>query len=143
MLLQEPVEFDEFLRPVCLPTGEEKIKTNQTCTVIGWGKPEHNDNADYLNVIHEVSVPIVNHSLCEEWYQGHEMMISETMLCAGYSEGEKDACQGDSGGPLLCRNKDNSYYVAGIVSWGVNCAQPSLPGNHLIKYLVEVSNCHV
>lgn len=44
--------------------------------------------------------------------------------------GLKDACQGDSGGPLLCRDSSDRerYYVAGIVSWGVKCANPKLPG---------------
>lgn len=38
--------------------------------------------------------------------------------------------QGDSGGPLLCKDPDDSsrWYVGGIVSWGIKCAHPRLPG---------------
>ncbi|XP_053201351.1 atrial natriuretic peptide-converting enzyme-like isoform X2 [Panonychus citri] len=128
LLLEESVDFDEFLRPVCLPVGAENLIPDKKCTVIGWGKPNHDDEADYLNVIHEVNVPLVNHSVCAQWYQLQDITIGDKMLCAGYPEGKKDACQGDSGGPLLCRNQDDSWYVAGIVSWGINCAQPNLPG---------------
>lgn len=132
--MEESVDFDEFLRPVCLPVGAENLIPDKKCTVIGWGKPNHDDEADYLNVIHEVNVPLVNHSVCAQWYQLQDITIGDKMLCAGYPEGKKDACQGDSGGPLLCRNQDDSWYVAGIVSWGINCAQPNLPGNLFVCF---------
>lgn len=98
------------------------------CTVIGWGKAIHDDDAEYQSAIHEVQVPIVSHKLCAEWYSQQDVIIPKTMLCAGYAEGKKDACQGDSGGPLLCRDHNQRWFVAGVVSWGINCAQPQLPG---------------
>lgn len=129
LLLSEPVNFDEFLRPVCLPPKEPDLSPETRCTVIGWGKSKHDEMSDYLNVIHEVEVPIVHHSVCSKWYSLQEVPIGETTLCAGYPEGEKDACQGDSGGPLLCPSPSTGqWFVAGIVSWGINCAQPNLPG---------------
>lgn len=85
-------------------------------------------NLTYEPSINEVVVPILDRTVCNEWIDTAN--VTEGMLCAGYPEGGKDACQGDSGGPLLCQhpNDKERWFVGGIVSWGVMCAHPKLPG---------------
>ena len=36
--------------------------------------------------------------------------------------------QADSGGPLICLGDNPQYILAGLVSWGIGCGQPTLPG---------------
>jgi len=69
-----------------------------------------------------VNVPIVSREECNKAYEAYEG-ITDNMICAAVPGGGKDACQGDSGGPLVVDGK-----LAGIVSWGVGCAEPQYPG---------------
>uniref|UniRef100_A0A182YSR3 Uncharacterized protein n=1 Tax=Anopheles stephensi TaxID=30069 RepID=A0A182YSR3_ANOST len=86
------------------------------------------NGASYEPTLNEVNVPIVSRDLCIDWLETFN--VTEGMICAGYQEGGRDACQGDSGGPLLCPypNEKDRWFVGGIVSWGVRCAHPKLPG---------------
>ena len=46
-----------------------------------------------------------------------------------YEEGGVDTCQGDSGGPLVCHSSTGGqYYLQGLTSFGIGCADPQNPG---------------
>ncbi|KAK6635869.1 hypothetical protein RUM44_001123 [Polyplax serrata] len=77
-----------------------------------------------------VSVPIVSNDKCKSMFlrAGRHEFIPEIFLCAGYENGGQDSCQGDSGGPLQVKGKNGRYFLAGIISWGIGCAEANLPG---------------
>lgn len=67
-------------------------------------------------------VPIVNPSACANIYlRGQNLQLTNGVFCAG--NGISDTCQGDSGGPAVINNK-----LAGIVSFGMECADRYFPG---------------
>ncbi|XP_043284206.1 atrial natriuretic peptide-converting enzyme isoform X2 [Venturia canescens] len=128
--LAERVNFHDHLRPVCLPKPETDLAPGTLCTVIGWGKKEDTDESEYEPAVNEVRVPVLERALCNLWLEHKDLNVTDGMICAGYPEGKKDACQGDSGGPLLCQDPNDAerWFVGGIVSWGIKCAHPKLPG---------------
>ena len=82
-------------------------------------------------VLQIVKVPILSNQECEEMYRKarHNLFVRDTIVCAGYAIGGKDSCEGDSGGPLAVRDGPEARWtLAGIVSNGIKCAEPNLPG---------------
>ncbi|XP_068159234.1 trypsin-1 [Drosophila tropicalis] len=105
------------IRPIDL--GALEVPTDTVCQVTGWGLTEDGYNSDYLMT---VDVPRISDQDCRNSLLGGNILPG--MICAGYLEvGQQDACSGDSGGPLVCQSQ-----LAGIVSWGISCAQPNYPG---------------
>ncbi|XP_049881025.1 vitellin-degrading protease-like isoform X2 [Pectinophora gossypiella] len=117
--LTKPLKFNENVSAIPMINKDVEIPEGEQTNVTGWGRlKEYGKMATKLQM---VQVPIVSQEQCQKGYVNKTIKIS--MLCAGYSEGGKDACQGDSGGPLVYDGK-----LAGIVSWGIGCARPELPG---------------
>lgn len=38
--LAKPLEFNQYVRPVCLPAREEEVQPSSVCVVTGWGAHE-------------------------------------------------------------------------------------------------------
>ena len=96
--------------------------------VVGWGK--WNEKSDvYSSKLQKVRLSIIENKNCKNWFKmaGQEIAINDEIICAGYKDGGKDACHGDSGGPLLAKIS-SEWSVIGVVSTGIGCARPLLPG---------------
>lgn len=139
--LDKPVDTTTtYVRTACLPDPNEDFDNN-VCTATGWGAThEGGQGSRYLR---EVDVPIISNNMCH-YYMGNTVYSSN--ICAGFSEGGKDACQGDSGGPLTCK-KNGQWKLAGITSWGYGCAQRHAPGvytrvSSFLNWIQTTKNSH-
>jgi len=104
--------------------GGSTLLSGQPATVIGWGRTS-TETMTYPKILQQVSLPIVTNAACSDAYGVGQ--ITDNMLCAGPSDGGEDACEGDSGGPLVVQNGD-IWKLAGVVSWGEDCAAPGYYG---------------
>ncbi|XP_067142117.1 uncharacterized protein [Centruroides vittatus] len=128
--MKNPVQFSDYIRPVCLPGLHEDIKqwNNRLCTVVGWGKLFEVGHL-FPDTLQEVWLPVVDTEECRKRTVFLPLYkITEQMFCAGYERGGRDACLGDSGGPLLCQRSDGRWTVVGITSNGDGCGRPGRPG---------------
>ncbi|XP_026038512.1 enteropeptidase [Astatotilapia calliptera] len=122
MHLQQPINFTQWVQPVCLPPEGQNFTAGRKCFIAGWGR---NTDGSLPNVLQEAEIPLVDQDLCQQ--QLPEYTITSSMLCAGYQEGGVDSCQGDSGGPLMCLD-DGSWTLIGVTSFGAGCGLPQKPG---------------
>ncbi|KAK8402397.1 hypothetical protein O3P69_000666 [Scylla paramamosain] len=122
---QQTMVYDDYVNPIALQ--QEKELVGVDCTVTGWGALSEGGSA--ATVLQKVHVPTMSDEQCRISYY----IIEDSMICAGYPEGGKDACQGDSGGPMVCNG-----YLTGIVSWSYGCARPNYPGVYTeVAYFVD------
>ncbi|XP_004918402.1 prostasin [Xenopus tropicalis] len=132
--LANPVQFTDYIIPVCIPTQNVVFPDGMNCIVSGWGTINQQVSLPYPKTLQKVRVPIIGRASCDQMYHinnptlpPYQSIIMWDMICAGYKAGRRGSCQGDSGGPLVCP-WNGSWLLAGIVSWGFGCAQPNKPG---------------
>lgn len=127
MRLDDHVVLDDVVSTICLPDPEEIVAAETECLISGWGALS--EGGDLPEMLQQATVKIISRSVCNahDWLMG---MVSSVMICAGEEDGSLDACQGDSGGPLTClrRNGSQKYFLHGLVSWGIGCGVPQMPG---------------
>jgi secreted trypsin-like serine protease len=87
-------------------------------TVLGWGRT--GEEAPASPTLRSVVVPVIADAECGRESSGFN---ANSMVCAGYPDGGRDACAGDSGGPMVVDGR-----LVGIVSFGEGCARAGNPG---------------
>ena len=85
---------------ICLPDDDNPVAEDQECYATGWELVQ--ENGFPSDILQEVKVKRVPLARCNAIpsYGGTK---DETMTCAGYASGGRDACQNDSGGSMVCR----------------------------------------
>jgi len=127
--LDADVTLNEFVRPVCVPKGTDRLQGGDKVATIGWGVTDPNNPQDEPKLLQQVVLDVIDQQTCKDDWEPNGGELDETMVCAGNQTfGGVSSCFGDSGGALIAK-RDNAWVHYGIVSWGARqCGAPKLPG---------------
>lgn len=130
--LKKVIQFNEYLKPVCLPFSNFNERERDAMTEVqvppsqlvlaGWGRTL---NSSDVAAKRASVLPVWPEARCLE-----DEKRNRNQICAGKKN--KGSCGGDSGGPLMHRRRiskqDKRMVIEGIVSYGVGvCANQFWP----------------
>ncbi|CAH6940368.1 Habp2 [Phodopus roborovskii] len=119
----------KYVKTICLPS--DSFPSGTECHISGWGVTETGEGSRQLL---DAKVKLISNPLCNS-RRLYDHTIDDSMICAGnLQKPGSDTCQGDSGGPLTCE-KDGTYFVYGIVSWGQECGKKPGVYTQVTKFL--------
>ncbi|KRZ76775.1 Transmembrane protease serine 9 [Trichinella papuae] len=106
--LKNPLLYNSYILPACLPRKNEYLKPRTRCLVSGWGAIDGVQNSIicrtpiFTTKLMQTEIIIHSHSFCQ-----HESVFSgsyddEIYICGGDIFGIKGTNVRDSGGPLVC-----------------------------------------
>ncbi|XP_071114662.1 atrial natriuretic peptide-converting enzyme-like isoform X1 [Haliotis cracherodii] len=125
--LERPVEFTDYIQPICLPYEGQTFPYPSLCYLAGWGLV---NSVQYLppEKLRDAKMLVWDRERCKD----NTGSSNNSTLCAGYLNGPPAGCQGDSGGPLMCQEEAGSGWVlAGVMSSGTSTCEnyPSSQAN--------------
>jgi len=146
--LIRPVSFTDMIRPICIFQDSDKEESesrdiSSVFTVAGWGRTERARSSSLLQWTQLLEVTpdqcsLVYAAAASNGQLGplQDISILQSQLCA-QGEGGTDSCSGDSGGPLM-EQINTLWYLSGVVSFGTNECDSSLPGVYTnIKFFYD------
>lgn len=133
------MNLTDYVVPICLPEeqfAKDVLAYIEYSTVSGWGRLL--EGGAMSAGLMQVRLRRVHTREC---VQHTGFNITENMFCAGYRDGSRDSCKGDSGGPHVTEYK-NTWFLTGLVSWGVGCATKGTYGvyTNVAKYIDWLNN---
>ncbi|CAF4868749.1 unnamed protein product [Pieris macdunnoughi] len=146
VVLDEPVNFTDFIKPACLPTTEyvasQDYTNDNSYMTAGWGITEYGRISTKKR---KLSINAVSYDICRAALNLDRDSRDPFVICAGGVK-NKDSCQGDSGGPLIgqvVEDHEVNWYLFGITSTGSKfCGRPGIPGvyTRISKYMPWIEN---
>lgn len=97
--LSDPLVFGPTIGGIPLAGSSLSLPVGTVTVISGFGSTKA--GSDRPDVLHSVSVPIVDFDKCVKAYKSYKGRgkLTNNMVCAGFfGVGGKDACKGDSGG---------------------------------------------
>ncbi|XP_014209152.1 serine protease easter-like [Copidosoma floridanum] len=119
--LDRPVEFSDFVRPVCLP--DRKFADEGKYLASGWGALPSLDRPMF-NLKRVFRVNFTNRSACNAIYR---RSLQRDVVCAAAKKNNLN-CIGDSGGPLMAVDSQSRMTVVGVYA-------PAGDGSCRTKYI--------
>jgi len=113
--LPEKIEFNDYIRPACLPPAEDESNgyVGQLTTPVGWGKNADSAGGITPKLQMVEDLPVIDNPTCNESYG----IIYDGIMCIDSSDG-KGVCNGDSGGSLnMKQEEENKWTQVGVASF--------------------------
>lgn len=131
--LQKPLEYNENIKPICLPTIFDKY-SRKNCESVGWGRVVNNGPTS--PVLKYVRQKMMTFKECRR----KAPEISRSQICAGNKT--DTVCSGDSGGPFECGLRfTGQRVIEGIVSYGSRvCGLRPVVYTRVLSYISWINN---
>ena len=150
--LEQPVEFNDYVQPACLPRENQKIITtgpNAVCFLVGGGSISKKPNPAGLNkpdIV--VSSKFLRKMRAENVACQYQFgPISRDRVCyTGAGGARSDSCAGDSGGPILCLDLKKRWTLMASVSYGPRFCDHHAPAAYSrTRYVIQeiAQKCYV
>ena len=139
--LPSPIDFNDYIKPSCLPSSGDTADPGELVTAIGWGKPS--DSAGGISPVLRMveDRPIISNSECNAVYG----IVGAGVVCID-TTGGKGTCNGDSGGPLNMKSEvtkaGQQWKQVGVVSFGSSrgCEVGKPAGFTRVEYYLDWIN---
>jgi len=128
--LDRDIEFNDNIRPICLPDASESLAAGELATTIGWGARD-DDFTEYKQ-LQQIKLPVVDVVTCNNTIHANiedaVSVLESCMVCAGFSDikNTSGTYAGDSGSALMAFH-DDVWKLYGVTSWRYRFG-PYMPG---------------
>ncbi|MBN3326540.1 TMPS9 protease, partial [Atractosteus spatula] len=138
--LSSPVNFTDYIQPICLADVNSSFHRCTSCWLTGWGNMTDGASLPGNQTLQQVQLPIIEITDCENQTNTfyNDSLVTKTMICTGETPKNSSctivnyAYPGIAGSPLVC-NQGSYWIQAGVLNFRNYCPE------YLVSY-AGVSN---